>query len=440
MARQNGKSTLAAVLALYFMYVRAARLIIGTAQNLDIAEEVWQDAVDIAESNTELAEEISRVVKTNGKKSLELVSGERYRVQAASRRGGRGLSGDLAILDELREHHTWDAWSAISKTTLARPRAQIWALSNAGDTASIVLRHLMLLAHRQIGDPDGVAAENAALLGDSASVGDDDTDDSLGFFEWSAPPGCGLGDPGGTAQSNPALGHTISARAISSARRTDPEWVFRTEVLCQWADGSTEGLFPSGAWEACRDEASQIAADSPIAFGLDVSWDRAMTYIAAAGWRGDGLAHVEVIAQRAGTDWPATWFGEKPERGRPVAVQSRGAPASGMADDLRDAGVDVVDWSGSDVSSACGALYDRVRAAVGEGTQEAGVRHLGQPVLDVAAATAVTKPMGDAWVLDRRKSPADCSPMMAAVGALWLLTSNPASGVSAYADHDLMIV
>ena len=67
-ARQNGKSTLAQVLALFFMYVRAARLVIGTAQNLDLAEEVWAGAVEIAEDCPELADEIKKVNHTNGKK------------------------------------------------------------------------------------------------------------------------------------------------------------------------------------------------------------------------------------------------------------------------------------------------------------------------------------------------------------------------------------
>jgi hypothetical protein len=158
-ARQNGKSTLAQVLALFFMYVRSAPLVIGTAQNLDIAEEVWQGAVDIAEDVPELQDEIERIVRVNGKKALELRSGERYKVQAANRRGGRGLSGDLVIMDELREHQSWDSWSAVTKTTLARSLAQIWALSNAGDASSIVLAHLRRMGHAALGDPDGINAD-----------------------------------------------------------------------------------------------------------------------------------------------------------------------------------------------------------------------------------------------------------------------------------------
>jgi hypothetical protein len=56
-------------------------------------------------------------------------------------------------LDELREHSSWDAWAAISKTTMARLFAQVWAVSNAGDASSIVLRFLRNMAHMALGEP-----------------------------------------------------------------------------------------------------------------------------------------------------------------------------------------------------------------------------------------------------------------------------------------------
>jgi phage terminase large subunit-like protein len=85
------------------------------------------------------------VIRVNGKKALVLKTGERYKVKAANRRAGRGLSGDVMLLDELREHQSWDAWGAITKTTMARAMALVLALSNAGDATSVVLRYLRKL-------------------------------------------------------------------------------------------------------------------------------------------------------------------------------------------------------------------------------------------------------------------------------------------------------
>lgn len=428
MARQNGKSTISQVIALWFMYVYGTPLVIGTAQDLDVAEEIWQGAVDLVEDTPELDALKRQVIRVNGKKSLVLNTGERYKVKAANRRAGRGLSGDLILLDELREHQSWDAWGAITKTTMARQHALVLAMSNAGDATSVVLRYLRKLAHTGLGDPDGLTREDddGELVPDEEGLELDEDDDTLAIFEWSAPPGSSIRDRSAWALANPALGHTISERTIASAVRTDPEWIFRTEVLCQWSDGTLEGPFPPGSWEASADPDSRRAPGAPIALCVDVSWDRSQAYIALASTREDGLHHVEVIARRAGTDWIIPWL-TSPERSdevrnAPVALQVKGAPVASLLKELNDAKVRVTEWGGSSLGAATGAFYDRVRAAVGEGSRSNELRHRDQPVLNLAAATAATRPIGDAWLWDRRRSPTDVAPLIAATGALWCLT------------------
>lgn len=425
-ARQSGKSTLSQILALWYMYRLGSDLVLGTAQDLDSAEEVWQGAVDLVEDVPELKALRARVVLNNGKKSLELKSGSRYKVKAANRRAGRGLSGDLILLDELREHQSWDSWAAVTHTTMARADAQVWALSNAGDAASIVLRYLRKMGHAALGDPDGINAELdplSMLPPESDDIVADDDGDTLGLFEWSAPPGCDINDRDGWAQANPSLGYSITERTIASAARMDPHWVFRTEVLCQWSDGAAEGPFPPGAWDETSDPTSRIV-DELVAACVDVSFDRSRAHIAFAGRRADGLAHVEIVASRAGVDWVLPWLLERSARLSGVTGQGRGAPVSGLLPELLAAGLRVVEWQGSDLGAGSGAFYDLVTSR--------SVRHLPQPVLDVPAATAVTKPSGDGWLWDRRHSPTDISPLVAATGAVWLLNRRPETFVSAY--------
>ncbi|HRN30336.1 MAG TPA: hypothetical protein PK890_11650, partial [Terrimesophilobacter sp.] len=418
MARQNGKSLLMLVLALWRMYADGAPLVIGTAQNLDISEELWSAAVELAESIPELAELIEHVDKTNGKKALRLTTGERYKVAAASRRGGRGLSGDLILLDELREHQSWDAWAAVTKTTMARALAQVWAGSNAGDAASIVLRFLRMAAHRILGDPDGINVDPYS----AAPPVEDESDfeeDSLGIFEWSAIPGCSIWDRDGWAAANPSMGHVPSMeRAIAAAAKTDPEWVFRTEVLCQWFAGTNDGPFPPGAWLQGTDDESRISKKSRLVACVDVSWDRSIAHIAFAGFRKDGIAHVEIVASRAGTDWVVPWLTSK-ERKRPVdgvAWQLNGAPVSSLTDEFKKSGLPLIEWASTDLGRATGQFYDLVRQVVPEDDDPdaapgvPGVYHRAQPILDVAANTAVTKPSADSWLWDRAKSPTDIAP------------------------------
>jgi len=453
-ARQNGKSTLSQVLALWFMIVWGWPLVMGTAQDLETAEEVWQGAVDLVEEDDELSKILKRVVKVNGKKALEITDGAtektkaRYKVKAANRRAGRGFTGNLIMLDELREHQNWEAWGAITKTTMAQAEALILALSNAGDLTSIVLRYLRKMAHEAIGDPDGICEEIGAsgptaldlneLLDDGEEFDEDELaefeqdEDTLGLFEWSTAPGLDKRDRQGWAQANPSLNWNagFTERTIAAACRTDPEWVFRTEVLCQWSEGTLTGPFPPGSWdkgknpvETLPDGSQRVGEEhrivTDVVVGLDQSHDRSMTYVAFAGHRADGVAQVEIVAARHGSDWVKDYLMDEKRRGRirSVAGQSKGAPISplmvALAEDVKFT-VPVVEWSGGDLTAGWADTYDAVR--------DNTVRHNPQPVLDVAAGTAVIKVFsGGASIPDHRASPAEVAPLMAFTAAKWLL-------------------
>lgn len=290
-ARQNGKSTVSQVLALFFLYILGVDLVLGTAQDLDTAEEVWDGCNDIIDETPELSELTDRPIRVNGKKTIRLKSGERYKVKAANRKAGRGLSGDLVMLDELREHTSWDAWAAITKTTQARPAALIAAFSNAGDMSSVVLKTLRAMAHEALGDPDGInAAEQARQTPTVDEIAgmvdlDDDHDDedsgvdgleltpedfeedpdTLGIFEWSAAPGCSVLDRGGWDQSNPSEGYciaesTIAGDAHTEGMRADTEWVFRC------LDVATP-ILTSRGWSTMAD----VAVGDQVK-GVDGSW------------------------------------------------------------------------------------------------------------------------------------------------------------------------
>jgi hypothetical protein len=409
-ARQNGKSTLSQVLSLWFMYVYGFDLVLGTAQDLDTAEEIWQGAVDLVTEvdeddvpvRPELLELWQRTVMVNGKKSLELKTGSRYKAKAANRRAGRGLSGDLVMLDELREHQSWDAWGAITKTTMARDEAMVWVFSNAGDSLSVVLAYLRKLAHAALGDPDGINSNGTAadLLEAEPDVEDlelDEDDDSLGIFEWSATPGCDVWDRDEWARANPSLGYKISERTIASAARTDPDAIFRTEVLCQWVDQMTPSAVDLAAWSALIDEPGERGRPS---FGVAVSPDREWSAIAVAWRRPDGLPHVELTDYAETTAWVkarvetlrTTWGG--------TVVLS--PTAKGMV-------LDAEELSPTQQALADVALADAITAQ--------GLRHGNQPALRKAVKGSRWPASGVAKVLEP-SGEIDISPLKAVAAAL----------------------
>lgn len=423
-ARQNGKSTLMMILSLWRMFVDGAPLVIGTAQNLDVAEELWQSAVDLTLDIPELAAEVAQVLKVNGKKQLRLRTNERYKVAAASRRGGRGLSGDLVLLDELREHQTWAAWGAVTKTTLARMFAQVWAASNAGDDSSIVLNFLRKIAHDAIGNPDGLPDV------DERDPADDEPDgDSLGVFEWSAAPAADIWDRDGWAQANPSLGYgLLTERAIASAARTDPEPVFRTEVLCQRVSGMLEAVFGVGRWEACGIDPAKKPPKKVLAIGVAVSLDRAWASIGSAGLRKDGRLHVGASDRRRGTAWLPERLAQIQDKYRCVVVVDGHGPAGAVIPDLREARVDVTVASTGDVCDACASIFDKVR--------DGKVAHLSNGELDEAVAGAVKRPVGDRWMWGRKTSTFDVSMLEAVTLAAWgagLEAEAPPTPMFAYA-------
>lgn len=471
-ARQNGKSTLSWLIALWFMYVRGVGMVLGTAQDLDVAEEIWSFAVEAAtddEANPDLADEVVKLIETNGKKELRLANGARYKVKATSRRAGRGFTGDLIMLDELREQQTWQAWSAITKTTMTRLDALVLGMSNAGDATSVVLRHLRRIAHLELGDPDGAYGDAPTVEepvdddGDPASG--EHLESAVGLFEWSAVPGCDVHDRDAWAQANPSLNHPggVLEATLAGFVNVDPEPEFRIECLCQWSDDTADGPFPAGKWAAGTDSLSAIAEGSPLVYCVDVSADRTTSHIAVAGYREDGVPHIEIAAARAGTDWVVStrllpdgtvdalgWFAARATAEQPmtVVVQAKGAPASSLIDDLNTVPhLTVVEWGGADLGNGTARIFDLVKGSGliehdGEPPRREGVCHLPQPVLDVAAALAVPKLLTDggmAW--DRKKSSVDIAPLVAVTGALWhLLQRPPPPTRSVYEDRGLMVV
>lgn len=405
-ARQNGKSTFLQVLALFFLYVRGVSLVIGTAQNLDIAEEVWQGAVDIAQDVPDLAAEIEHVSMVNGKKALILEGKKRYKVQAANRRGGRGLSGDLVLLDELREHQNWEAWGAVTKTTLARVLAQIWAASNAGDASSVVLASLR-------------ARALASLEGEKL----EEDDDSLGIFEWSAPEGCDLKDTEAIRQANPSLGYTITLRAILSALATDPESVYRTECLCQWVDRLVPAVIDAQLW---ADLAADVARAPHVMFSLEIPNGRQFATVGVA-WKTSLGAHVEVAQDAPGTGWVVDWLREKAVKynGRTVVLDG-GTEAATFEASLIAAGLKVVKITGAERALACGGLYD---AAV-----QGLLSHDGDLELADAVGSAVWKDVGEgARAFSRRRSSGDIRRLYAVTLAHFGVG---VAGPSRYEEHE----
>lgn len=454
-ARQNGKTAVMIVLALYYMMVLApGELVLGTAQNLDTSGDTWKDAVallqreageDASAAEAEHLERLADMIapdgifKQRGGQRLHLKNGSTWAVAPAKRTGGRSKSAKLVMLDELREHLSFDAWEAISNTTVAKAGALVLGVSNAGDVRSVVLKKQRDRALEKRRDPATTIA----------------------IFEWSAPgekdpegvPPAELDDEAAWLLANPACNWGYSDMTLETLRAaregaTDAGW--QTENLCQWVTVMDGGPWADGVWKGLEDKGSKLHPDSPLVLAVDTSLDRTMTHVAVAGYAAEldedgkvlGMSdrvHVEVIRDGVGNAWAAGWVDKRFEKIAPshVVVQGpKGAPAVDIGEALEERGIPVSWAQGAHVTGSAVKFYDAVRDGM--------IVHIGQPGLDMAAQTAQLRYAGDGvFMWDRRKSALDVAPLVAVSMAYFFLVEDPDAGRrSAYEDDDagLMVV
>jgi hypothetical protein len=195
---------------------------------------------------------------------------------------------------------------------------------------------------------------------------------------------------------------------------------FAREFLCVW-QASGARVIPAAAWSAIRHrDATPDAGTSPV-IAFDVAIDRSAAAVVAC-WRCGGVPVLEVIEYAPGTGWVAPLVKAISSADRPPVIMADSAgPVVSVVDELTAAGVTVTTTSTREFTAACAAMLD----AVVDGT----VLHRGDPALEVAAAGANRRTVGDAWAWGRRTSTAEISPLVAASLALWADRHRPPAPV-----------
>lgn len=325
-ARQNGKTLLCRVLTLYWMFVERVPLIIGTNTSRDTAKVSWREVINMAEG-VELLREAMEEVHTReviGEESFFNVYGSQYRFAAPNRRAGRSLTVHRVILDELREHKNRDAYDAAIPAMNAVADAQAVAITNQGDSNSVVLDEL----------------RESAVEFIETGVGDP----RLGLFEWSARNGADPTDLEALAAANPNLGHRIAVDSIMGdairAKQRGGERLasFRTEFLCQRVTLLDPAIDPD-LWRECgTDEPLDLAEHRrSLALCFDVAPEGTHATLVAAVTL-DDITSVEVVERWTGFGAITAMKGALPGlvarlRPRVVGFLPNG-PAAGVSVDL----------------------------------------------------------------------------------------------------------
>jgi hypothetical protein len=385
-ARQNGKTELVTMLALYEL-AHGAPMILGTSgSGLDTAKEAWELAVEIAQARADLFGRCT-VRRANGNHQLITDSGK-FKVVSSSRRGGRGLTVRLLLLDELREHLTWDAYSAAEGTTTAAAAALTLMTSNAGDDRSVVLAHFR-------------------ALGISGAQPD------FGLFEWSAPDGAELTDRRAWAAANPALGTTITEASLAS-KLSGPAAIFRTEHLCQHVP-STDEVISAASWSNCLDVGDLAEHRSRVVAFLDVAQDLRHSTLVAAAVLPDGRVRLEVVAAWSSTTQLRAELPELLARVRPRRLGwFAGSPAAGLGLELAKV-KGRVELSARAQTAACQQLAELAQAG--------RLAQSGDELLTAHVLSVRKQPVGDGYRFGRGDGHADAA--LSAAGAAHLARQLP---------------
>jgi hypothetical protein len=395
--RQSGKTLLLLCVMTLRCLFRSRQRVLYTAQTRNDARKKWEDE-HVALLQASPLRSRFRVRLSNGAEAIRWANGSMHGITSSTEKAGHGDTLDLGVIDEAFAHEDSRLEQGLSPTMITRPDPQLWVVSTAGTKKSLYLR----------GKVDaGRAREQAGVRS------------SVAYFEWSAPDDADPADPATWYGCMPALGHTVTERAIRQELERMELREFRRAYLNQWQGDVPEEwlVIPKGVWTALADPASQIVGR--MAFAADVTPDRSAGAIGVAGARSDAMVHAEVVEHRPGVGWMHERILRLNERWHPCAwVIDAAGPAGTLMAPLEAAGVEVVAPSLREAAHAAQSFYDATGANP-KVDDPAWLRHLDQPALAAALAGAQKRELGDVWLWARKGLSVDISPLVAVTLAAW---------------------
>lgn len=390
MARQNGKSLLAAILSLYGLVQHCAGpLVIGVASSREQAEVVYSRTHYVVRSTPAL----SKRIKPTGTRGLKYRNGAgSYEMRASKGDALQGLPITLGLADELHLMRP-EVWDSIVNGQRAQKDGLIIGITTAGDDDSILLRRLYKQGMTAVENPDS----------------------RFGFFLWEAPEGSTIDTPGALEAASPAIAcGRIPASRVREDVRELPEVDQQRFTLNRWVS-AVNGWIPPGAWRACARSDGGIPTDArDVVFAVDKTPEWTYATITAAFKDPDGILHTEVVESMT-----------SPTHERLVSSCVRLSELAGhatfvvdgyslrnLARDLKGRGLEVWSLSGAEVCTACSTSYALI--------VQRRVSHCDDELLRLQMPRGRRKNVGEHWRISRPDSGGEIDSLMATVMGLYV--------------------
>lgn len=172
LARQNGKTEIAAAIGLWALLMKARPSVVGIASNADQAKLIYKRTKAAIRATPQLASRFGALTETRGIKTRD---GGSYEVKPSKSAAIQGIPVDIGLVDEL--HVLLKAlWFDLVNGLGGRPNCLVVGITTAGDSGSELLLHLYDEGAKAI------AAGDAARFGFyvwealEAAVPEDDTE------------------------------------------------------------------------------------------------------------------------------------------------------------------------------------------------------------------------------------------------------------------------
>lgn len=269
-ARKNGKSGLAAGLALWHLTYGGEPG--GEVYSLAASRDQARIVYDVARAMVAASPLLAKRIRSYRSVLEDPVTGSIYRVLSRESRTAHGYNPNFVVVDELHCHPDGDLYEAMRTASGARAEPLLVSITTAGsDKASF--------AHRMY--ERGRAGEDKRLL-----------------FRWyEAPTGCDLDDAGARVAANPASWVTDEFLEEQRHAAGLSENGFRRLHLNQWTD-VTEAWLPFGLWDS-RQTIRPLVDGEEVILGFDGAYSNDSTGLVACTLDGH-LAVVDAWERPAG--------------------------------------------------------------------------------------------------------------------------------------------
>jgi len=261
MPRKNGKSLLAAGIALYSLFTEVGAEVAIVAGDRAQARIIFRECARMVELDPIL----SRKLHTLRDVIEYPETGSVLRVLSSEASRAEGYNFSTVLFDEIHVQPDDRLWSTVNLGSGARKNPMVLGISTAGTKTDNRGQDSLCYRLWQYG-----RRLEAGELKDDAF-----------YFRWfTAPDELEWNSEEAAQAANPAWGDFLDPDDFSAAAKSIPKHEYETKRLCRWVY-SADPYLPAGTWDACADSEIALNEEDPVVIGFDGSYSNDSTALVA---------------------------------------------------------------------------------------------------------------------------------------------------------------